>query len=194
MEHGSRPSGGRGEDRSAPRSSSGHGALLVAAFVVVAATTGTIGYVLGSTRGGACPPASPEPSTAQPLPVLQYREAPVTRERAPAQAMPAAAAAPTPIELRDRTVADAKAGLERLRPRLIQSCWSGLPFQPSVPSVALRFDLTFDADGREIARSVLDAGREGDPAVAECLRAMDLPLTIPPPGATVAVQIDLTIP
>jgi hypothetical protein len=87
---------------------------------------------------------------------------------------------------------DAKVQLEGLRPQMISRCSAASGSEASVPLV---FHLTFDAQGREVARAI--RGRRGlrGSGFTKCLRELEgTELSIPPPGTEVAVAVPVTFP
>jgi hypothetical protein len=90
---------------------------------------------------------------------------------------------------------EATAGIDSLRNYIVSSCW---PASATGPATAkLTFNLTFDAQGREIARGIVEGRRAPAPAreFGKCLRGLEgTTLAIAPPGANVGVSIPVTFP
>ncbi|HEY6098383.1 MAG TPA: hypothetical protein VIW03_03070 [Anaeromyxobacter sp.] len=163
----------------------------------------TVGYVAGRTS---LPAERPPPETRV---AVVYEPVPAPAPSGSAQSpgsgatrspSPSAGISPPPPsadELRQRAVAQAHAELDRVRPRLVERCWHGLPPPSGLRSATLLLDVTFDAQGREVGRAVV--GSRADEAalepVAECVRGVgDLPLSIQPAGTSLGVQLALTLP
>jgi hypothetical protein len=180
-------------------------ALAVGAICIAAA----VGYLAGRAAG-------PEPCGEEARSAADAFAGEARTERRPAAYPPAAAIpaslagrardagavseqipAPTvalPAALRGRVAEQARVAIEQLRHRLVDGCWDGLPSRGSAPSATVTFDLTFDAHGREVARSI-QAEERDDPGIAECLRRLDVPmLEVEPPGTNVGVRLDVTLP
>jgi hypothetical protein len=109
---------------------------------------------------------------------------------APPAAAPQAAPAgrPTP-ELVARVAHEASRVLEAARPDLAARC------APSGAGGAqFTFNVTFDANGREIARGISEDRRHRAPKVASCLRRLPLgALRVTPPGANVGVRVAMKL-
>lgn len=100
-----------------------------------------------------------------------------------------------PEALRVTVTAQVSAALDALRPRILAECWEPALAKKAEPRAAeyiLR--LTFDAAGKEILRGVTDVRGSSRGDVGQCLRQMQMNLSIPPPGAYVPIDIRLTLP
>lgn len=108
------------------------------------------------------------------------------------------AAAPPPKDesaARTRAVAEAVAFVEAQRADMIRACWEPSVAKAAEPArIHLTFGLTFDKDGKEIGRGINEYRDAFRADVAQCLRAMNKPAQISPPGVTVAVDVDLFLP
>lgn len=144
---------------------------------------------VGDRRGAVVPPgpSAPAPAGAHPA--------------SPAQ--PPAAAAHRPVsfapsverEVVVRATEDARAQLESLRPALVARCWpeGGLGNGRSRASVT--FHVSFDREGREIARGIGEDRRSPAGPFARCLRTLPLgSLAVAPPGTPVGVKVALSFP
>ncbi|MGK4003405.1 hypothetical protein WMF31_12320 [Sorangium sp. So ce1036] len=56
------------------------------------------------------------------------------------------------------------------------------------------FNFTFDARGRQLARGLIEDRETSRPEVTACLAAALPPIAIPPPGATVRVDVPFSLP
>ncbi len=77
----------------------------------------------------------------------------------------------------------------------VPKCWDpALKLEPNPAIAKYTFDVTFDAEGREIARGISDDRSAERRDVAICLRELPPSMQIPPPGALVRVELPLTFP
>ena len=58
----------------------------------------------------------------------------------------------------------------------------------------LLFNVTFDADGRQLARGVVETPGTSTPELTRCIGDTLLPLQVPAPGATIQVEVPLRFP
>jgi hypothetical protein len=85
--------------------------------------------------------------------------------------------------------------LEARRRDLVATCWT--PFARKAPEpkrARFKFNLIFDAEGREAARGIAEVRGEERPEAARCLRSRPLDLRIPAPGQPVSLEVDLVLP
>ncbi|WP_437627557.1 hypothetical protein [Sorangium sp. So ce1151] len=144
------------------------------------------------------PPASAEARAASARAPAAPGEAPAPAG-APSQPLPRpAAAAPSsalPRELYERVAADATSALEARRPLFVKQCWEpSLKKNPTPARARYLFNMTFDESGKEIARGISEVRGMDRPDAAHCLRMIPLGIGVPPPGARVAVEVELTLP
>ncbi len=134
--------------------------------------------------------------------VVAFPVAPVERgpvlsrlaQPAPVLAAPVAAVQGASSDLVKRAADEAAASIDALRRYIVSSCW---PAAAAGATAKLTFNLTFDAQGREIARDILEGRRASAPAreFGRCLRQLDgTTLAIAPPGANVGVSIPVSFP
>lgn len=69
---------------------------------------------------------------------------------------------------------EATIALEEIRPEVVSHCWPG-GSPPGGPQIGLTYELTFDRDGREIARAVRDNGEQVPDDVRNCLHGYPVP-------------------
>ncbi|MGK3963069.1 hypothetical protein WMF38_02635 [Sorangium sp. So ce118] len=146
------------------------------------------------------PSAAPPPASAE----ARAASAPAPAETsaaagAPPQPLPRpAAAVPSsalPSELYERVAADATSALEARRPLFVKQCWEpSLKKNPAPARARYLFNMTFDESGKEIARGISEVRGMDRPDAAHCLRMIPLGIGVPPPGARVAVEVELTLP
>jgi hypothetical protein len=130
------------------------------------------------------PPAPAQPPPASPSPPIQ----PVQRPAAAVRSII------TP-EVVARSTQEARAQLEVHREAILSSCWpaSGLP--GGRKSAKLTLNVTFDAQGREIARGIVDDRKAPAGPFARCLQNLpQTKLSIEPPGANVAISMAVAYP
>ncbi|WP_438011417.1 hypothetical protein WME89_23875 [Sorangium sp. So ce321] len=144
------------------------------------------------------PPASAEARAASARAPAAPAEAPASAGT-PSQPIPRpAAAAPSsalPSELYERVAADAASALEARRPLFVKQCWEpSLKKNPTPARARYLFNMTFDESGKEIARGISEVRGMDRPDAAHCLRMIPLGIGVPPPGARVAVEVELTLP
>jgi hypothetical protein len=178
--------------------------VLLAAAVVAAVLI----FLIGRWTADPAPapvaraPAVPEPASApvarEPLrPVAAAPVPPAPAQSVPAAPAPPARAAPVPVtpELATRVKTEATEQLELLRPEIVAQCWprGGLPKGRTTASVT--FNITFDAQGREIARGIAEDRRAPAGEFARCLRQLPASaLAIAPPGSNIGVSIPVSYP
>jgi hypothetical protein len=130
---------------------------------------------------------APRPPVGDPVRPVVMAEASV-----PAPA-PEARPAVTP-ELAARVTQDAKVQLESVRELIVSRCWprNGVDGRNSA---RVTFNVTFDAQGRQIARGITEDRRAPAGAFGKCLR--ELPgtaLAIAPPGTNIGVSLSVAYP
>ncbi|WP_437685987.1 hypothetical protein [Sorangium sp. So ce176] len=121
------------------------------------------------------------------------------------QAGPAASAPPVqragataPGVSRDEIARQAARALDAHRPALVERCYrpaaSAPPAQPEPRAVRYVFNITFDAQGRQIARGIIEDRETARPEVTACLVGALPPVEIAPPGANVRVDVPFSLP
>jgi len=100
---------------------------------------------------------------------------------------------PTPPAKADRTAVKAAAvkDIDRHRPAVIEKCLKALP-----PSEKLGFDVnvTFDALGKQLVRSIREGRDNAQRGSGECVTRAVPNLEVPAPGETVVVDFSWTLP
>lgn len=138
--------------------------------------------------------ASPSPQLAPGAPGAPGAAAPGQAVAPGEAAAPAAPAGPTD-ELKQKVIKQVTEALEGQRKDLVKECWA--PAAKANPEPALArysFNVTFNAEGTEIARGISDVRGFERPDVGQCLRQRSLGLRIPPPGVNVMVDVPFTLP
>jgi hypothetical protein len=126
-------------------------------------------------------PPAPGPTPVRPAPPAAG---------APSPAPPDPAKRPDGADPASRREAESE--VARIRDKLLASCEGEL--RAAQPPLSFRVRLVFDAQGREIIRSVT-ADQKSPQAIANCLsRVAAGTLRIPPTGKTVTTVVPLSIP
>src|SRR5262249_45407761 len=115
---------------------------------------------------------------------------------APAQAAPPPFAAPPAGPDRKAVLANALKALDAYRPAILEKCFRpALATGAGPPRVKLRFNITFDAAGKQIARGLMQDRDAPRPELGDCAAgALPVNLEVPPPGAIVAVDGEWELP
>jgi hypothetical protein len=133
----------------------------------------------GAAPSAPAPPTPPAPTLTAPTP-----ERPVAR---PAEA--------PVVPGRDVVAAQVAAALAAQKPALLEKCWK--PSATSVPPpnpARWTFDFVIGADGRQLSRGVREERRTGSPEITRCVLAALETVVVPPPGASVAVDVPFALP
>ncbi len=174
----------------------------MAAFVAAFAGAFALGARTRSGPAPASPSARTDDASGARAPLATSAAAPPawpawpSRSGAPPAAAPAMAPQPklTP-ELVDRVTQQARDGLEALRATLVARCAPEGSRDAGAHPATLVVNLTFDADGREIARGIAENRRAPAGRLGTCLRRLrDTSLSVAPPGVTVGVSVPITLP
>jgi hypothetical protein len=114
----------------------------------------------------------------------------------PSPAIPAEPAQPLgPAADRSAVAKQAEAAVAQHRKSLTDQCLApSLARKPDPPVVKYVFNVTFDAEGKQIARGVSEDREAARPEVTACVSEKLPTLTVPPPGQTVRVEIPLSLP
>ena len=159
----------------------------VAIFVgsVVIAAGLFFGVRSGRDQAPSIPLAAAPSTISQPAATLPANSTPPPREA------PAAAA---PVAARDVVTQQAQTALDRQKALLVDKCMRSLPRPDGGPDeVRLTFNVTFAADGSQLARGVSEQRGYSRPEVTRCVTDSLQPLHISPPGANTQVDISLTL-
>ncbi|WP_437332252.1 hypothetical protein [Sorangium sp. So ce394] len=114
-------------------------------------------------------------------------------ERAPGERAPAAQRAPAVP--REEVARQAARALEARRPALVERCYKpAIAARPAPREVKYVFNLTFDAQGRQIARGIIEDREASRPDVTACLATALPPVAVEPPGASVRVDVPFSLP
>ncbi|WP_437738031.1 hypothetical protein [Sorangium sp. So ce1335] len=157
--------------------------LLTPAAILLGSVFIAAGLYFGLQR--AAPPGSAAAAST---------EEPAPRQPAP-RAAPAGTVAASPGELQKRVEADAIKALEARRTLFVKQCWEPSLKKSATPARArYLFNMTFDESGKEIARGISEVRGMDRPDAAQCLRMIPLGIAVPPPGARVAVEVEMILP
>jgi hypothetical protein len=173
------------------------GASLVVAFLVGRFTAETEPAV-----------TTPAPAAAKQQPSDPWAAAPMQAVPAPPVAAPAPAAAaspaPAPVpaqpvvltpEIANRVNREAKVKLEALREQVVATCWPSGGAAKGLKRASVTYNLTFDAQGREIARGIAEDRRAPAGEFGKCLRQLERnPITVSPPGTNVGLSVAMSYP
>ena len=103
-------------------------------------------------------------------------------------------AAPAP-PARLSTERFAAALLEYHRAELVKRCWEPRRAGGGEKAQAkMRIDVTFGADGAQVARGFLEERGAAHPEVTECVQQTLPPLRVPPPGVPIRLELQLALP
>ncbi|WP_437911713.1 hypothetical protein WME73_29525 [Sorangium sp. So ce302] len=169
-------------------------AILLGSAMIAAAV------YLGLRHGPAGVPADPRPAGGAPSPPADAASAAGSAARAPGAGAPvrplqAPAPRPAPSVPRDEVATQAARALEAHRPALIERCYKpAVAAQPAPRGVKYVFNLTFDAQGRQLARGIIEHREASSPEVTACVAAALPAVAVAPPGANVRVDVPFSLP
>lgn len=144
---------------------------------------------LGLRHGPAGVPTDPRPAAGAPWQPADAASSagPASRARPPH--------APAPSVPRDEVAMQAARALEAHRPALIERCYKpAVAARPAPRGVKYVFNLTFDAQGRQLARGIIEDREASSPAVTACVAAALPAVAVAPPGANVRVDVPFSLP
>ncbi|WP_437964353.1 hypothetical protein WMF04_32155 [Sorangium sp. So ce260] len=164
-------------------------AILLGSAMIAAAV------YLGLRHGPAAVP--PDPRAAEGAPSRRGEPAssagPAERARASGEGAPAPQRAPSVP--REEVARQAARALDAHRPALVERCYRpAVAAQPAPREVKYVFNLTFDAQGRQIARGVIEDRETSRPEVTTCLLAALPPVAVAPTGSSVRVDVPFSLP
>ncbi|WP_437989626.1 hypothetical protein [Sorangium sp. So ce145] len=170
-------------------------AILLGSAMIAAAV------YLGLRHGPAGVPADPRPAGGAPSPPADAASAAAAPSAGPAARAPGAGAPARPLQApalgvpRDEVATQAARALEAHRPALIERCYKpAVAAQPAPRGVKYVFNLTFDAQGRQLARGIIEDREASRPEVTACLVDALPPVAVAPPGANVRVDVPFSLP
>jgi hypothetical protein len=118
-----------------------------------------------------------------------------TSSQGPAAPPPASAPSTSAAADRAAAVAAATKDLERHRAEVVKKCAEpALAKQPNPPQIKLTFNVTFDAEGKQIMRGVVEDRETMREGVSMCAMNTIPPLSIPAQGASVYVELPWSLP
>lgn len=102
---------------------------------------------------------------------------------------------PRSAQTAGENLALATAALEKHRAMMVAKCVSpAMAKQPTPPQVKLTFNLTFDAQGKQLMRGIAEDRATSRAEVTQCVTDQLPALEIPPTGANVYVEVPWTLP
>ena len=162
-------------------------AILLGSAMIAAA------IYLGLRHGPAGVATDPRPAGSAPSQPAEAASSAGPAQRAPGAVAPAPQ--PAPSVPRDEVARQAARALDAHRPALIERCYKpAVAAQPGPRGVRYVFNLTFDAQGRQIARGIIEDHEASRPEVTACLVAALPPVAVAPPGANVRVDVPFSLP
>ena len=166
--------------------------LLTPTAVLLAGAMIAAGLFFGLRgRDSTPPPASSGSSVDSASPAPGPVGAPVTAQ----PARETAPAAPAATVDRSAVTAAAAKDLDRHRAAIVDKCVKpALAQRPEPSRVNYVFNVTFDAQGKQIARGMLEERQGGRPEITQCMNDALPSLEIPPPGNSVQVDLPWTLP
>jgi hypothetical protein len=101
---------------------------------------------------------------------------------------------PRPVAGADVVLRQATEALSYQRATLNDRCFRpALVAKPEL-TMELLFNVTFDAEGRQLARGVVETPGTSTPALTRCIGDLLQPLQVPAPGGTIMVEVPLRFP
>ncbi len=101
---------------------------------------------------------------------------------------------PVPVAAPSVVAQQAQAALDHYKPMLTDRCLHEPRATNAAPAeIRLSFNVTFGADGAQVARGLQEQRGYSDPSVTRCVGDLLPPLKIPPPGAITQVDISLVL-
>jgi hypothetical protein len=177
------------------------------AAMILATIVGAVAiFAIGRwTAGDGARPADDRRSSPRPGPVLSDAAWPIVPTRPAVPHPPPAAHAPQPAapvaapsstgEVVALATSNARTQLETLRPEILSHCAEASGPERGRGPAKVTFHVTFDANGREIARGISEDRTAPTGTLARCLRTLPIgSLSIPPPGTRVAVRVAMAFP
>jgi len=130
---------------------------------------------------------------------LREREGPSVTAVAVTASAPPPRAAPAPQPdypaLQEIVARQAAQALEAQRPDMVRACWAPAVAKTPQPAAATyRYNLSFDAEGRQVSLGISEIRGQSRTDVAVCLRSRPLALQIAPPRVVVNVDVPVTLP
>jgi hypothetical protein len=154
----------------------------------------------GTPAGGREPwaaPAGAAPSASAPAPVLAAPSAAPNQRGegtpSPRSATSLRGAAPPEVVARARE--DAVAAIEAQRRQVVASCWPRGGLSNGRARTTLTYHVTFDREGREVARGLMDDRSAPAGEFARCLRRLpNSSLSVSRTGTYVTMKLPVTYP
>lgn len=110
-------------------------------------------------------------------------------------ATPEPVAAPTPVSTAELVAKQASEALSYQRTRLRDVCYRPAALAAGKPlSAVWTLNVTFDGLGNQLTRGVVEHRDTSTPDLTMCIGKETQPLSVPPPGRTIMVEIPLSFP
>jgi hypothetical protein len=108
---------------------------------------------------------------------------------------PSEAPAVPALPARNVLLQQVKDALDAQRAMLTEKCWApAIKDQPGPHEIGYVFDFTFDPQGRQIMRGMIENRSTARPVVTSCVADALLPIMIPAPGASVRIEVPFRLP
>lgn len=116
----------------------------------------------------------------------------------PPQSAQPAIASSTPSAAKpdiDAASKSARAAVEAQKKKLVEACWepAGATAKGS-EAVTYTINFTFGPDGKQVARGIAEPRGASRPRLVNCMQLALPPVTIPPPGEAIALEVPFTLP
>lgn len=99
-----------------------------------------------------------------------------------------------PVVGADVVLRQASEALSYQRATLNDRCFRPAVVATPALTMELLFNVTFDAEGRQLARGVVETPGTSTPELTRCVSDLLAPLQVPAPGATIMVEVPLRFP
>jgi hypothetical protein len=110
-------------------------------------------------------------------------------------ATPEPVVAAPPVSSSELVTRQASEALSYQRTRLRDVCYRPAVLAGGAQlSAVWTVNVTFDAQGNQLARGLVEQRGTSTPELTQCMGKEIQPLTVPPPGATIMVEIPLAFP
>lgn len=151
------------------------------------------GLFLGLRNRPAIPPSTASTGRAAVEDPSRGAPSPDGESAAARTAAAKASAAPTPSK--SKLAEQAAAAIDVHRAMLVKKCWEpAVKASPTPATINYVFTITFDAEGNQIMRGIVEDRITGRPTVTACV-TQSLPLLqIPPPGEPATVEVPFHLP
>ena len=101
---------------------------------------------------------------------------------------------PRPVASAEVVLRQATEALSYQRATLNDRCFRPAVVANPALTMELTFNVTFDAEGRQLARGVVETAGTSTPELTRCIGDLLAPLQVPAPGGTIMVEVPLRFP